>query len=51
MNIEKLLDHLEEVHQWVTENMVVSNSAYPAQRLVTVTRELEEAKKEEAENL
>lgn len=26
MNIEKILDHLEEVHQWVTENMVVPNT-------------------------
>ena len=51
MKIEKLLGHLEEVHQWVTENMVVPNTvqedAYSSQRLETVTRELEEAKKEE----
>ena len=51
MKIEKLLCHLEEVHQWVTENMVVPNTvqedAYSSQRLETVTRELEEAKKEE----
>lgn len=51
MNIEELFDHLEGVHQWVKQNMVIPNivqeDVYSSQRLETVTRELEEAKREE----
>lgn len=51
MNIEKLLDHLEIVHQWVRHNMMIPNSvkedASSSQRFEIVTRELDKAKREE----
>ena len=51
MNIEELLDHLEGVHQWVKQNMVIPNTVqedvYSSKRLETITRKLEEAKREE----
>ena len=44
MNIEELLDHLEGVHQWVKQNMVIPNTVqedvYSSKRLETITRKL-----------